>query len=98
MRPSRSGEILPLYFGGSVPRLSGGSDGIWPDDVGCHAGAGRLGELLAKLHGWSVATRNVRIIRAIEDLSDAELAAIAGTPDGADEAGDTDTDAKRRTH
>ena len=41
------------------------------------AGAARLGELLARLHGYIVETRNVRMIRSISDLSDEELQALA---------------------
>ena len=40
-------------------------------------GASRLGELLARLHGYIVETRNVRMIRSISDLSDEELQALA---------------------
>lgn len=34
---------------------------------------------LAKLHGYIVEKRDVRLIKSIEDLSEAELAALAGT-------------------
>ena len=45
--------------------------------------------LLDRGYGRPVQTQNVRVIRDISDLSDDELAAIIGTPDGADEADDT---------
>ena len=47
-----------------------------------YAGMGRLGELLGKLHGFIVEKRDVRVIRSIEDLTDAELEAIAGGTGG----------------
>lgn len=40
-------------------------------------GVGRLGELLARLHGYIVENKNVRFIRSVTDLTDEELAAIA---------------------
>lgn len=43
-----------------------------------HAAVGRLGELLARMQGWTVETRNLRVIRSIEDLSDTELKALVG--------------------
>ena len=48
--------------------------------------------LLAKIHGYVLGKRDVRVIRSIKDLSDAELAAIVarGDPDAAaDEAGES---------
>ena len=47
------------------------------------SGVGRLAELLARLQGWVVEpTRNVRVIRSMSDLSEAELSVLAGE-DGA---------------
>ena len=43
-----------------------------------HTAVGRLGELLARLHGWTLENRNLRVIRSIEDLTDSELHALIG--------------------
>ena len=40
-------------------------------------GMGRLGELLSRLGGYVVETRNVRVIRSVADLTDEELEALA---------------------
>lgn len=42
-----------------------------------HAAAARHAELLAKLNGWIVEKRDVRVVRSVSDLSDDELAALA---------------------
>ena len=50
-------------------------------------GFGRLSELLARLQGWVVEpTRNVRVIRSMADLSEAELSVLAGEDGAGDSA------------
>jgi phage terminase small subunit len=41
----------------------------------------RLGELLAKMHGWGTQNHTVRVIRSLADLTDAELQAILDSPE-----------------
>lgn len=44
-----------------------------------YAGVGRLGELLSRLNGWIVEPpRTMRVIRSVEDLTEAELIALSG--------------------
>lgn len=42
-----------------------------------YAGARGLGDLLARLNGWVIERRDIRMIRSVKDLADEELAAIA---------------------